>query len=282
MDSYRKPEDSAAVRPTSRPGATAETRARYRRAVEKAVGAMRRNVGREYTLQDMADEVYISPYHFNRIFRGLVGVPPRYFLSTLRIASAKRLLVETDAKVIDICFEVGFSSVGTFSRRFKDLVGVSPQHLRRAVDRDRSPAAAGGPPLNGSASAEGLRGRVKAPPGFEGRIFVGLFDSPVPQGRPLSCCVLSNAGGFRLPQVPDGLYYRLAAAYPFHRAGDDLLLGDATLRAGSARRPVAVRNRAWDAPVELELRPPTLIDPPILVALPLLLEAMENPRGRLC
>jgi len=260
-----------------------ETRAHYRQAVAKAVDAMHRNVGNEFTLQDMADEVYISPFHFNRIFRQTVGVPPRYFLSALRIQSAKRLLMETDEKVIDICFEVGFSSVGTFSRRFKALVGVSPQNLRRAQEAELEPLAlpaAERPGFPHLPAPNELGGWLSSPPGFDGPIFVGLFDSPVPQGAPASCCLRSGPGKYLLCPLPDGWYYLLAAAYHTQRNGNELLLGEVALRAGSARRPVEVRDGGFRRPIALQLRPPKLIDPPILVALPLLLQAMVGSRSR--
>lgn len=268
--------------PASSPAeASPETRAHHRQAVEKAVEAMHRNLGREFTLRDMAAEVYISPYHFHRIFRHAIGIPPAYFLSALRFQSAKRLLVETDEKIIDVCFEVGFSSVGTFSRRFKELVGVSPKDLRKAVVRRRRRLVL--PPRNelplaGHRAPIELTGRVVAPQGFEGKVFVGLFDSPLPQGPPASCCVLPRPGTFHLSPVPDGLYYALAAGYKSRLEPPALVLGEATLRGGSIRHPIRVRGGRWMGSSTIALRRPEVTDPPILVALPLLLHAMRKRR----
>lgn len=53
-----------------------------------------------------------------------------------RIDAAKRLLIDTTLRVIDICYEVGYNSLGTFSSRFTELVGISPQGFRELADQD--------------------------------------------------------------------------------------------------------------------------------------------------
>ena len=100
-------------------------------------------------LDEMARIAYLSPFYFNRIFRQLTGVPPRRFHTALRIDAAKRLLLTTDLSVTEMCLEVGYQSLGTFTTHFHELVGVSPRALRRLASepwpaprwRPRAPVA---------------------------------------------------------------------------------------------------------------------------------------------
>ena len=90
--------------------------------------------------------------------------------------------------------------------------------------------------------------------------------------------VLEGPGAYSLSPVPDGLFQLMAAAVPV--AGDVLkfLLPDAALRVGRAREPVLVRAGRAEGRPDVELRPPRITDPPVLVALlpALLLERSEK------
>jgi AraC-like DNA-binding protein len=83
----------------------------------------------------------MSPGHFSRKFRAAYGETPYSYLMTRRIERAMALLRRGDMSVTDVCFAVGCSSLGTFSTRFTELVGMSPSAYRR----DASPATAGLP-----------------------------------------------------------------------------------------------------------------------------------------
>lgn len=81
-----------------------------------------------------------SRYHFARGFRAAYGEPPGAYLSRRRIERAQDLLRSANHTVTEICHLVGFSSLGSFSARFSELVGCSPtEYRRRHVGR-------GGPP----------------------------------------------------------------------------------------------------------------------------------------
>ena len=87
----------------------------------------------------------VSEAHFARSFKEAFGVPPHRYLLTRRIERAKALLRDTDAPVTEIAFQTGWSSLGTFGRTFRDVLGVSPSALRaqeRAVPHqlERAPA----------------------------------------------------------------------------------------------------------------------------------------------
>lgn len=78
----------------------------------------------------VAAVAHISPAHFSRCFRRVFGETPHRYLQRRRIERSMFLLRETDRSVTDICFEVGFTSLGTFSRTFKEIVGQTPSGYR--------------------------------------------------------------------------------------------------------------------------------------------------------
>src|SRR6266446_5251027 len=100
-------------------------------AVERAIQAMHTHLHELLTLEDLASVACLSPSYFTRVFRRLLGIPPVEFLSALRFQAARRLLVTTSLSVTDICFEVGYTSMGSFTSRFTQQVGLSPRLLRQ-------------------------------------------------------------------------------------------------------------------------------------------------------
>ncbi|MFC3688555.1 helix-turn-helix transcriptional regulator [Aquipuribacter hungaricus] len=90
----------------------------------------------------LAAEVHLSVGHLSREFRRVYGESPYSYLMTRRIERAMTLLRRGDLSVTDVCFAVGCSSLGTFSTRFTELVGVPPSVYRRRHAAD----AAGIPP----------------------------------------------------------------------------------------------------------------------------------------
>ncbi len=103
------------------------TLAMQTQAVERAIQAMHTHLQERLTLEDLASTAYLSPSHFHRVFCRLIGIPPGEFLSALRFQAARRLLLTTPLSVTDICFEVGYTSTGSFTSRFTHLVGLSPR-----------------------------------------------------------------------------------------------------------------------------------------------------------
>jgi AraC-like DNA-binding protein len=95
---------------------------------------VRDRIDREYAqpldVEALARGVHMSAGHLSREFRRAYGEPPYSYLMTRRIERAMALLRRGDLSVTDVCFEVGCSSLGTFSTRFTELVGVSPSVYR--------------------------------------------------------------------------------------------------------------------------------------------------------
>jgi AraC-like DNA-binding protein len=85
------------------------------------------------TLRDCALEADLSPWHLLRSFREVFGETPKEFHTRLRLERAQHLLTVTNRSVTEVCFEVGFSSLGTFSVLFKKHVGSSPKDYRRQI-----------------------------------------------------------------------------------------------------------------------------------------------------
>jgi AraC-like DNA-binding protein len=78
------------------------------------------------SVSDVARRAGIATHHFIRLFRAVFGETPHQFRSLAQIDRAKELLILTDASVTQVCMEVGFSSLGSFSTLFKRRVGMSP------------------------------------------------------------------------------------------------------------------------------------------------------------
>jgi AraC-like DNA-binding protein len=73
----------------------------------------------------------LSPFHFSRLFTEAFGETPHEFVTRIRIDEAKRLLLAENRSVTDICLDVGYESLGSFSSRFRSLTGFSPAAFRR-------------------------------------------------------------------------------------------------------------------------------------------------------
>ena len=78
----------------------------------------------------IAAVAHISPAHFSRCFRAVFGETPHRYLQRRRVERSMFLLRETDRSVTDVCFDVGFTSLGTFSRTFREIVGETPSGYR--------------------------------------------------------------------------------------------------------------------------------------------------------
>lgn len=242
-------------------------------AVESVISRMRANPGHAYTLDQFAEMANYSPFHFSRLFRNVVGVPPGEFLAALRFEEAKRLILTTEASITDICFEVGFSSLGTFSARFKQLVGRSPAELRNLPESlsyrlpELEPCFATSARSLKPPPGATVRGSVLSTMPRQGHLFIGLFPTGIPQSAPIAGTLTRGPGPFRINGVPSGTYRLLAAQFPY---GDDPfvhLLPGKSLLVGADPRPVVVDTKFAPRPARIELRQPTLLDPPILTAL---------------
>jgi AraC-like DNA-binding protein len=100
------------------------------RRLLRARDAMDRSYADALDIEALADSVHLSRAHFIRSFRDTFGETPHRYLQRRRVERAMSLLRETDRPVSEVCLEVGFWSLGTFSRTFRDIVGCSPRAYR--------------------------------------------------------------------------------------------------------------------------------------------------------
>ena len=91
----------------------------------------------------LAGSVHLSRAHFIRSFRDTFGETPHRYLRRRRIERAMSLLRDTDLPVTDICFDVGFGSLGTFSRTFREVLGETPTEYRERARGEQRPYVPG-------------------------------------------------------------------------------------------------------------------------------------------
>jgi len=102
-----------------------------RRAVETALW-IDAHSEREIDLEGAAGQAGLSPFHFLRLFSGVLGVTPHQYLVRSRLRHAARLLTDEERSITDIAYDVGFGDLSNFVRTFRRAAGVSPLKFRQA------------------------------------------------------------------------------------------------------------------------------------------------------
>jgi AraC-like DNA-binding protein len=103
------------------------------RRLLRARDAMDRSYAQPLDIPALARIACVSEAHFIRTFRATFGETPHRYLQRRRVERSMFLLRETDRTVTDICFDVGFTSLGTFSRTFREIMGESPTSYRKGA-----------------------------------------------------------------------------------------------------------------------------------------------------
>ena len=98
-----------------------------------ALHFMRANAGKNVTLNDVADSVGLSPFHFHRRFVDLTGMAPKQYLFDCQIADAQNLLLEGKLELYAIARQTGFAHQSHFTSRFRQATGMTPTRWRKAV-----------------------------------------------------------------------------------------------------------------------------------------------------
>jgi AraC-like DNA-binding protein len=91
-----------------------------------------RHYARPLTVDGLARRAGLSPFHFIRAFRSAYGETPHQYLRARRIDRARELLVTTPLPITEVCVQVGFQSLGSFSSLFRRLTGETPAAYRAA------------------------------------------------------------------------------------------------------------------------------------------------------
>lgn len=245
--------------------------------IDAAIDFIRRHLDEPLPLSRIARHVAFSDYHFSRIFKERIGLPPLYFVSSLRLQRAKDLLLESNLSVRQIGLEIGQQSLGTFTTRFTERVGMTPGEFRQSEPeagryiamlrtlrdwREEIAAAVD--------AGVAVRGTIGTDEPFDGFVLVGLFAKPIPEGLPLHGTLLPGLGTFSFHGVKPGIYYLMATSIDWRMQARDSLLPHATLRA-RLLQPLFVGPHGDVPPLHLKLTPPSPGDPPILISLPVLM-----------
>lgn len=236
-------------------------------------------------LGDVADHVGYSPFHLARTFEREMGIPPGQFLTAHRFQRAKQLLLHTDERIIDICHEVGFSAVGTFTTRFTAAVGTTPVEFRRLPDvLTASPPRPVSVP-DGGHGGGAVTGTVRLSPaalaalGPNPAVYVGLFPRRAARGFPVSGTLLAEPGCFLLTGVPPGTYWVLSSAVPT-RDGPQAQLIPGRSVLGACPRAVRVTPGTPVHHRDVDLDVGAEWSQPVLIALPALTSAGAQERRR--
>src|SRR5699024_1046255 len=186
--------------------------------IEEAILYIQKNIYEPLSLTQLANHVSYSPYHFTRIFKAKTGLSPLYYVSSMRLQKAKDLLLNTDLTVRDIGLEIGQQSLGTFTTRFTEKVGMTPSQIRNShlqVDHHIHSLQKLGnwrenPPLSHQYAT--IEGTIQTVHPFNGFILIGLFSKPIPEEFPLYGTLLSSIGNFSFMNVRPGTYYLMATS----------------------------------------------------------------------
>src|SRR5579862_7066349 len=111
--------------------------ARDRRRAVDAARWVEANAHLPIDLETASGVAGLSPFHFLRVFAGVLGVTPHQYLVGARLRRAAQLLAEEGLRITDIAYEVGYGDLSNFVRSFRRAAGISPRDYRRATRGDR-------------------------------------------------------------------------------------------------------------------------------------------------
>ena len=104
----------------------------YRRIVQAKL-FIDQHFREKINLDEIAEEASFSRFHFIRLFRQAYGDTPHQYMVSLRMQEAERLMANPGLKIQDICFEIGFESVGTFTTQFRKARGKTPKARQKEI-----------------------------------------------------------------------------------------------------------------------------------------------------
>ncbi|UVI29481.1 helix-turn-helix domain-containing protein [Paenibacillus spongiae] len=249
--------------------------------IDEVIAYIHRHIYDPLPLSRLANHVAYSPYHFSRLFKERMGLSPLYYVSSLRLQKAKDLLLQTNLSVRDIGLEIGQQSLGTFTTRFTERVGVTPSEFRNSSQHASSQLLSlkrltdWHAPQYISNSHAIIQGTVSTVIPFEGVILIGLFAKPIPEGLPLHGTLISSSGDFCFTGVKPGIYYLMATSVSWEMQAADFMLPHNTLRTRS-HEPIIVGSQSYVPHQQVMLYPARIDDPPILISLPLLMNNFLN------
>jgi AraC family transcriptional regulator len=250
----------------------------YHRDVIRAVEVMCDRLGEPLAVDDLADTALLSRFHFTRVFSKVTGVSPARFLAAVRMQEAKRLLLKTDRSVTEICFDVGYNSLGTFTRIFADFVGFSPERFRQLsnlvvkLSFAQAIAYVAHRSQRNSESSISVEVTCSHPVDF---VTAALFPHASPRSNPIDCACSSRTMRFLLNRRVAINTYLFAVGLERNATIEDALLTtNSKVFVGSGCLTVY----SPIAEIMIELRPKLAIEPPLVFAYPLVM--LETARSK--
>ena len=179
-----------------------ETKSFYETAVRRAVAHIAGRLDEALELAALARLAALSPFHFHRVFRGMVGETPLELHRRLRMERAAHRLLQGDAGVTAVALEAGYDTHEAFTRAFRSLYGAPPSAFRQASSAARAGLRA---PPTGLAARSGIHYR----PGAAAEDFI-----PFTVGEYAMNVDVKEMPAYRLATVPHvGPYHRIAEAF---------------------------------------------------------------------
>ena len=236
--------------------------------VAHIIRQMKRPENGPVLLDEWAEYAGMSKYELTAAFRRLTGIPPKTFHNVEKLEIAKRLLVFEDMRVTDVCFEIGFESVGSFVSKFTKFVGLSPGSYARemtAASFIKAYLAAILSTAGAMRDRQSQRRLTFHQPADQTRqnLIAAVFEKPFPSGYPAAWRFVP-ATRAPSPAVSRVAGHCLVASRPFFPKKTDLinlapaLIGRAHITRSSQK-------------TEITMAPPTIFDPPITLAVPAML-----------
>lgn len=103
----------------------------YDSCIKKSIEYIEHNLNTKIELKDIAKRVFLSKYHFHRVFHAAVGKPVAEYIRNRRLAKAADELLSTDHKIVNIALKYQFSSQESFTKAFKRIYGIPPREFRK-------------------------------------------------------------------------------------------------------------------------------------------------------
>jgi AraC-like DNA-binding protein len=104
----------------------------YKEKIQNSIEYIENNLAEKILLENLAKQMFLSKYHYHRVFHELVGETVMAYIRKRRLTKAANELIESNIKIVDIALKYQFGSQEAFSRAFKRMFNVAPGEFRRA------------------------------------------------------------------------------------------------------------------------------------------------------
>lgn len=255
--------------------------------MEEITQFMRDNLDSNMTIEDLANHFGYSKYYFCRKFKKNMGISPNLFWSSLKIEQTYIELEKKDS-VLHAHLQLGYLSSGTFSNAFSKSTGMTPSEYKKNLEKFYRSMHAQEKSNERTYyfhsfnsddyrtyQTHALKVYVETPDDFRGTIFIGIFDSTLPNELPVVGKAMFKKRLAVIDKIPNGTYYAMVVAISKGAKPIDYFHLDNALR--DIDRSEIVFPLKEDVEILLKLREKIADDPPITInPVKLLLEAIKK------